>query len=683
VWSPAATAVTVCLYDDAGAETAVPLVERTHHVWHGYLPGVGPGTRYGLRVDGPYDPARGQRCNPAKLLLDPYARAIDGTFSLDPAVFGYPDGDPYGPRPDPRDSAPYVPRSVVVEPLPPADEPRPRVPWPQTVLYEAHVRGLTARHPGVPPRLRGTYAGLATPAVLDHLLGLGVTTVELLPVHHFLSEVHLLRRGLSNYWGYNPVGLFAPHAGYAATGSRGQQVAEFRAMVRALHAAGLEVVLDVVYNHTAEGNESGPTLLFRGIDNLAYYRLRATDPSHYRDVSGCGNTVDVREPAVLTLVMDSLRYWVTEMGVDGFRFDLAPALSRSTVGFDPRSAFLQAVHQDPVLRSVKLIAEPWDLGDSGYQLGNFPAPWAEWNGRFRDSVRSFWSGSGGTPAMRELGYRLTGSSDLFQRADRRPWASVNFVASHDGFPVRDLTTYDGKHNAANGEGNRDGEDHNGSWNCGVEGETADAEVNRLRRRQARNLLATVLLSAGVPMLLAGDELRRTQSGNNNAYCQDNELSWLDWSLDDDARALLALLTRLLRLRRDSPVLRQDRFFTGREVEAGGLRRDVAWFAPTGGLMTAEDWHAEHARTLAMWLDGAGIRSRSPDGAPVRDHSYLLVLHGGAQALSVTLPDAAWAPSYEIVLDTASEDGLPRQEGPVRAGGPLPVLSRSLVLLRAR
>ena len=532
LFSPGAQTVEVCLFDAAGAELRVRLEESTSSVWHGYLPGVGPGQRYDFRVDGPFDPARGLRFNPSKLLLDPYARAIEGELVLADAVFGSVPGRDLVPQPD--DSAPYVPRSVVVDDaFPWGADVRPGTAWADTVVYELHVKGFTAQHPGVPERLRGTYAGLAHPAAVEHLRSLGVTAVELLPVHAFVSEPHLLRRGLANYWGYNPVGFFAPHAAYSSSGSGGEQVREFKAMVRALHAAGIEVLLDVVYNHTAEGDETGPTLCWRGID-AGYYRLDA-DPRRYRDHTGCGNTLDLRSPAALRMVMDSLRYWVTEMHVDGFRFDLAVALGRSSDAFDQRSAFLQAVQQDPVLRRVKLVAEPWDLGEGGYQLGRFPPPWSEWNGGYRDAVRDVWRGH--AHGVRELAYRLSGSSDLFQHDGRRPYASVNFVTSHDGFTLRDLTTYETKRNDANGERGRDGESHNRSANCGVEGETDDPAVRTLRLRQARNLLATLLLSTGVPMLSMGDEVRRTQGGNNNAYCQDGPDWWMPWELDDDAREL--------------------------------------------------------------------------------------------------------------------------------------------------
>jgi glycogen operon protein len=558
LWSGSAESVDLCLFDDHGVEQRVPLEERTYGVWHGYLPQIAPGQRYGYRVGGPWFPEMGHRFNTAKLLLDPYALAVDGTVHLDDAIFGYPPGGDTTARDD-RDSAPYVPRSVVVDPaFDWSGDTRPDVPWADTVLYELHVRGFTMRHPEVPAHLRGTYAGLAHPAVIEHLVSLGVTTVELLPVHQFFSEAALLRRRMPNYWGYSSAGFFAPHADYAAHGTRGQQVAEFKSMVRALHTAGLEVVLDVVYNHTCEGDELGPTLGFRGVDNACFYRLRGE--GKHTDFTGCGNTLDLTSPDVLRLVMDSLRYWVTEMHVDGFRFDLAPALARARHEVDLDGPFMQAVHQDPVLSQVKLIAEPWDVGDGGYQVGRYPPPWTEWNDRYRDEVRDFWRGSGG---VRQLAYRLSGSSDIYRDGTRPPFSSVNFITAHDGFTLRDLVSYDRKHNEANGEHNRDGTDNNRSWNCGVEGETDDPDVQALRQQQSRNLLATLLLSTGVPMLLRGDEMGRTQQGNNNAYCQDNEISWVDWALDDDRSALLAFTRRVLALRREHPVLRQRHFFDGR------------------------------------------------------------------------------------------------------------------------
>jgi len=676
VFSEGAERVELCLLTGRGSalqEERIALEESTFHVWHGYLPGISPGQRYGFRVHGPYVPARGARWDASKLLVDPYARALSGELVDHPSVYG-------GPGPD---SAPYVPHSVVVhDGFPWGDDRPPGTSWADTVLYELHVKGFTAQHPEVPPGLRGTYAGLAHPAVLAHLVGLGVTAVELLPVHHFVSEPHLLRRGLSNYWGYNSLGYFAPHAAYSASGTRGEQVREFKAMVRALHRAGIEVVLDVVYNHTAEGDATGPTLAFRGLDNPAYYRLEDADPARYRDYTGCGNTLDARQPHVLQLIMDSLRYWVTEMHVDGFRFDLAAALARSLHDVDKLSAFFDLVQQDPVVNAVKLIAEPWDVGDGGYQVGGFPPLWTEWNGRYRDTVRSFWlqpERPEGTAAFRDLGYRLTGSSDLYAGTGRGPSASVNFITAHDGFTLADLVSFEHKHNEANGEDGRDGTEDNRSTGSGAEGPTNDPGVLALRRRRRRALLATLLLSSGVPMLVAGDELGRTQAGNNNAYCQDNAVSWVDWSGAADPvggdPALLALVTLLLRLRARSPVLRQQVFFAGRPVGDSGVQ-DIAWFTPGGAVMTAADWYSPAVPALVACLSGEAIRTRGPRGERVSDASYVVALNPTGLAVPLVLPGAPYASSYELVLDTAADDlGA-------GAGVPTALAPQSVLLLRA-
>jgi glycogen operon protein len=677
LWSPQATGVDLCLFDRAGDERRVTLEESTYHIWHGYVPGLGPGQRYGFRVSGPWDPASGLRFNPAKLLVDPYARAYSGQVVPHEALTGH-TGDPYRGRPDPRDSAPYVPRSVVVARAAGLSHTRPRVPWEDTVIYELHVRGFTMRHPGVPEHLRGTYAGLAQPAVIDYLLGLGVTSVELQPVHQSVTEPWLADRDRTNYWGYNTLGFFAPDSRYSASGDGGGQVEEFRTMVAALHAAGIEVILDVVYNHTAEADASGPTLSFRGIDNRGYYRLSDSRPARYTDYTGCGNTLDARQPAVLAMLMDSLRYWALDMGVDGFRFDLASALARSFHDVDQLSAFMAVVHQDPVVSQLKLIAEPWDVGDGGYQVGNFPPLWTEWNGRYRDAVRDLWRGAG--HGLAELGYRLSGSSDLYQDDGRRPFASINFVTAHDGFTVRDLVTYEHKHNEANGEDNRDGTNDNRSWNCGVEGETTDEGVRILRGRQIRNLLTTLVLSAGVPMLLAGDELHRTQLGNNNAYCQDNEISWVDWDLDEEAKALLDFSTRLLALRASSPVFRQRSFFLGAPVGEENQVSDLAWFTADGRTMAAEDWHRGDRRTLGMYLDGEQIRTRTARGERIVDNSYLLWLHASCDEVEVTLPGPPWAVTYTVVLDTARPEVGDGAEW-LRAGATLPLTPWSVQLLR--
>ncbi|MFF0472908.1 glycogen debranching protein GlgX [Streptomyces sp. NPDC004284] len=685
LWAGGAEAVELCLFDTDGTETRLPLTELTHEIWHGFVPGVGPGRRYGYRVHGRWDPWTGARWNPAKLLLDPYARAVDGDFALPPEVYGHvrdwPQQHVADTVRDERDSAPYVPKGVVVHDDDDwSDDRRPKTPWQDSVIYELHVKGFTEQHPGIPEHLRGTYAGLAHPAAIDHLVRLGVTAVELLPVHQFAHEDHLLRRGLRNYWGYNSVGYFAPHAGYSSSGTAGQQVGEFKRMVRALHAAGIEVILDVVYNHTAEAGELGPTLSLKGIDNRGYYRLQS-DARRYADYTGCGNTLHVVQPQVLRLITDSLRYWVTEMGVDGFRFDLAAALARSFHDVDMLSPFLAVIAQDPVLRRVKLIAEPWDVGNGGYQVGAFPPLWTEWNDRYRDAVRDFWRGA--LPDVRDLGYRLSGSSDLYAWGGRRPYASVNFVTAHDGFTLRDLVTYERKHNEANGEGNRDGTHDNRSWNCGTEGETDDPAINALRLRQQRNLLTTLLLSTGVPMLVAGDEMGRTQGGNNNAYCQDNALGWLDWSLPDDpGRAgLLTLTRRLLALRHRHPVLRRRAFFSGRPQGADGLR-DLAWFTAEGTEMTERDWYAPTA-TLGLYLSGRDIPGRDALGRPVTDDSFLAVLHAGPDPLDFRLPGPPWAATYELVVDTAREDQSAPPGTAHPGGGTITVGARSVVLLRVR
>ncbi|WP_235558266.1 glycogen debranching protein GlgX, partial [Sphaerimonospora mesophila] len=596
VFSEAAERVELCLFDDDGVESRVDLPEVDGFVWHGYLPGIMPGQRYGLRVHGPYKPEHGHRCNPDKLLLDPYGKAVEGSVRWNESLFSYYFADPG--RLNSTDSAPYMPMNVVINPFFDwGDDRPPRTPYHETVIYEAHVRGLTMRHPGVPEEQRGTYAGLAHPAVLDHLRSIGVTAVELMPVHQFVPEHAMVARGLTNYWGYNTIAYLAPHNAYSSAGQRGEQVQEFKAMVRALHEAGIEVILDVVYNHTAEGDHMGPTLSFRGIDNVAYYRLRDEDRRYYLDYTGCGNSLNVRSPHALQLIMDSLRYWVQEMHVDGFRFDLAAALARELHDVDRLSAFFDLIQQDPVISQVKLIAEPWDVGPGGYQVGNFPPLWTEWNGKYRDAVRDFWRGSART--MPEFASRLSGSSDLYATSGRRPVASINFVTCHDGFTLTDLVSYNRKHNEANGEDNRDGTDDNRSWNCGIEGPTDDPQIVRLRRRQRRNFLATLFVSQGVPMMAAGDEFGRTQHGNNNAYCQDNEISWVDWSLAETESDLLEFVRRLAELRRGHPVFRRRRFFRGRV--RGGVR-DIVWLTPAGEEMTDADWDTGYAKSLAVFLN---------------------------------------------------------------------------------
>ncbi|MEU8835903.1 glycogen debranching protein GlgX [Streptomyces sp900116325] len=685
LWAAGAEAVELCLFDEEGGETRLPLTELTHEVWHGFVPGVRPGQRYGYRVHGRWDPWTGARWNAAKLLLDPYARAVDGSFTLPAEVYGHvrdwPQQHVADTVRDERDSAPFVPKGVVVHDDDDwAEDRRPKTPWADSVIYELHVRGFTKLHPGIPEQLRGTYAGLAHPAAIGHLRRLGVTAVELLPVHQFAHEDHLLRRGLHNYWGYNSIGYFAPHADYSASGTGGQQVGEFKRMVRALHDAGIEVILDVVYNHTAEASELGPMLSLRGIDNRGYYRLQS-DARRYADYTGCGNTLHVVQPHVLRLITDSLRYWVTEMGVDGFRFDLAAALARSMHDVDMLSPFLAVIAQDPVLRRVKLIAEPWDVGNGGYQVGAFPPLWTEWNDRYRDAVRDFWRGA--LPDVRDLGYRLTGSSDLYAWGGRRPYASVNFITAHDGFTLRDLVSYEQKHNEANGEGNRDGTSDNRAWNCGAEGGTDDPGINALRRRQLRNLITTLLLSTGVPMLVAGDEMGRTQGGNNNAYCQDNEVSWLDWSLLDQPqwRELTELTARLLTLRHTHPVLRRRAFFSGRAQAADGLR-DLAWFTRQGKEMTETDWYAP-AATVGLYLSGRDIPGRDARGEQVTDDSFLAILHAADRPIGFRLPGPPWAQAYELVLDTSREDQSTAPATVHRGNEVLTVPARAVLLLRVR
>ncbi len=650
LWSQGAERVEFCVFDNQGHETRYELAESTFHVFHGYVAGIEPGTEYGFRVHGPWDPATGRRFNPNKLLIDPYARAITGGLTLNPAIYGHVGVDDLAFND--LDSARFVPRSVVaINGFDWAGDRHPRTAWSDTVIYEAHVKGMTARHPDVPPALRGTYAGMTHPAVIDHLLKLGVTAVELLPIHHFLNETTVLERGLANYWGYNSIGYMAPHAAYSASGTKGQQINEFKGMVKALHAAGLEVILDVVYNHTAEGNQLGPTLSFRGLDNSNYYRL--SHGRYYTDYTGCGNTLDASNPHVLQLIMDSLRYWVTEMHVDGFRFDLASALARSFHDVDMLGSFLTTVQQDPVLRNVKLIAEPWDVGAGGYQVGEFPPLWTEWNDKYRDCVRDYWRGAAG---VGELGWRLSGSADLYASEGRRPFASINFITAHDGFTMRDLVTYNEKHNEANGEGNRDGNNDNRSYNLGVEGETSDIEINRARHRQIRNLLATLILSSGVPMITMGDEMGRTQDGNNNAYCQDNDISWLDWRLQPWQQDLLTFAHKAVHLRREHPVFRQRYYFRGDAVTDTG-QKDLAWIGPDGKEFGADEWNSPQTRTIGMFLSGT-LRARDQWGRPVVDQSYLILLHSGHEHRAFTLPGPPCGENYRRVLDTTDEHETP-------------------------
>jgi isoamylase len=657
----------------------VPLTERTAFNWHGYLPGVGPGRRYGYRVHGPYDPRAGHRFNPTKLLIDPYAKSIEGRIRWDRAnVLPYiPDaeaGEDADLEPDyDEDSAVAIPKCVVVDDrFDWQDDRRPDTPFDETVIYETHVKGFTMRHPGVREDLRGTYAGLASEAAIEHLQSLGVTAVELLPIHHIADESFLADRGLTNYWGYSTIGFLAPHSGYAATGIRGQEVREFKGMVKALHRAGIEVILDVVYNHTAEGNHLGPMLSFKGVDNKSYYRLMPDDPHFYMDFTGTGNSLNVMHPSVLRLIMDSLRYWVDECRVDGFRFDLASALARELYDVDRLASFFDVIHQDPILSQVKLIAEPWDVGPGGYQVGNFPVLWSEWNGIYRDVMRDFWRGQSG---VGEFASRFTGSSDLYESDGRHPFASVNFITAHDGFTLRDLVSYNAKHNEANLEGNRDGTDDNRSWNHGAEGETDDPEINARRERAQRNFLSTLFLSQGTPMLLGGDELGRTQQGNNNAWCQDNEISWFDWDVDERAERLLAFTRRLIALRREHPVLRRRQFLHGTEEEGSGLP-DAWWFRPDGRRMTKRDWQGAHE--VGMFLNGEEIAAPDAHGRRVVDDSFLLLFNGSHEDREFKLPPSRFGRRWTGELRT---DDPGAEDTTASAGEVVTVPARSLILLR--
>ncbi|TAM93180.1 MAG: glycogen debranching enzyme GlgX [Jatrophihabitans sp.] len=675
VFSEVAERVELCLFDPRGDEQRVRLPEQDGFVWHAFLPGVEPGQRYGYRVHGPYEPAAGLRCNPAKLLIDPYAKAIDGRIEWHESLFGYRFGDPDSRNDD--DSAAHMPKCVVTNPFFDwgTDRP-PRHAYADSVIYEAHVKGLTQRHPDLPPDLRGTYAGIAHPVIVEHLQLLGVTAVELMPVHHFVNDAFLVDKGLANYWGYNTLAFFAPDPKYSGRAGRaGAMVQEFKAMVRALHQADIEVILDVVYNHTGEGNHLGPTLSLRGIDNAAYYRLVQDSPAHYTDYTGTGNSLNVRHPHTLQLIMDSLRYWVTEMHVDGFRFDLAATLAREFYDVDRLASFFELVQQDPIVSQVKLIAEPWDVGPGGYQVGNFPPQWTEWNGKYRDTVRDFWRGEPAT--IGEFAARITGSADLYESSGRRPVASVNFVTAHDGFTLRDLVSYNEKHNEANLDGNADGESHNRSWNCGAEGPSDDPAICALRSRQRRNFLATLFLSQGVPMLCHGDETGRTQQGNNNGYCQDNELTWVDWDrVDAD---LLAFTRRVSGLRRAHPVFRRKRFFDGRPVRRGASLPDIQWFRPDGSEMTEEDWDSGFGRSIGMYLNGHGLRGTDERGEPVVDDSFLLFFSAHDEPIGFTLPPAEYASGWELVLDTLRPDG---DAAVVAAGAEVQVGPRALVVLRA-
>ncbi|MBI2880186.1 MAG: glycogen debranching protein GlgX [Candidatus Tectomicrobia bacterium] len=682
LFSENAAKVELCLFDgdDAGKEShRVALPKYTDHVWHGYLPDVRPGQLYGYRVHGPYEPARGLRFNPNKLLVDPYAKAIARLTRWGDALFGYRIGAPEEDLAmDERDSAACAPLCAVIDPAFTWGEDRPpRTPWHRTVIYETHVKGFTARHPEVSEEIRGTYAGLASEPVLRHLADLGVTALELMPVHHHLDDRHLAERGLSNYWGYNTLGFFAPDLRYTSFQGPLDAVREFKTMVRALHAAGIEVILDVVYNHTAEGNHLGPTLSFRGIDNASYYRLTPENPRYYMDYTGCGNTLNMQHPHVLQLIMDSLRYWILEMHVDGFRFDLASALARELHEVNRLGAFFDIIHQDPVISQVKLIAEPWDLGEGGYQVGNFPVLWTEWNNKYRDAVRRFWRGDEGQ--LPDLATRLTGSSDLYSEGGRAPHASINFVTCHDGFTLEDLVSYNEKHNEANGEGNRDGQDENLSWNCGAEGPARDPDVRWLRQLQKRNFMAALLVSAGAPMILGGDELGRTQRGNNNAYCQDNEISWYDWRITEGDRSFLGFVRRLIQLRRGQPVLQRRKFFKGEPVGDSRVK-DITWLSPEGREMTEEDWHRPQARALGVRLEGEAGDEMDEKGNKVRGDTLLILLSSHPEALSFVLPAAPPRARWEWVLDTIPRAPRDRRRF-WKGSAPYPLRGRSLSLFR--
>lgn len=678
LYSQVAQKVELCLFDEHDVETRIEMTERNSYVWHNYIPGLHPGQRYGYRVYGPYDPVHGLRCNPNKLLLDPYAKAIEGNIDGDESLFSY-----WFKSPDDNsamndlDSAAHTMKSAVINPyFDWGNDQHPYISYHDSVIYEAHVRGMTNLNMDVPPDIRGTYAGLAYPSVIEYLKKLGITAIELMPIHQFVNDSFLQEKGLSNYWGYNTIGFFAPHNAYSSSGERGEQVNEFKSMVKAYHRAGMEVILDVVYNHTAEGNHMGPTLSFKGIDNASYYRLVEGDQQHYFDTTGTGNSLLMRSPHALQLITDSLRYWVTEMHVDGFRFDLAATLARQFQEVDKLSAFFDIVEQDPIISRVKLIAEPWDLGSGGYQVGGFPSSWSEWNGRYRDTVRDFWRSQPST--LPEFASRLMGSSDLYQVNGRRPVASVNFITAHDGFTMNDLVSYNEKHNEANGEGNRDGESNNRSWNCGVEGPTNIPDVNDLRQRQMRNMFATLLFSQGIPMICGGDEVARTQQGNNNAYCQDNEISWTNWHLDKGRKELLAFVSKLIHLRLDHPVLHRRRFFTGREPgDDSNTIPQVEWFDHTGSIMDMDDWQNTHAFSMMIYLNGSDIPEVDWYGNRMVDNDFILIFNAHYEPIMFTLPDERYGRKWQLVVDTHNPNG---PELSYEAGFMITAQSRSFLML---
>ena len=678
LFSRMAEKVELCLFDEQDNETRVELTEQNSFVWHIYIPGIQPGQRYGYRVYGPYNPHNGEWYNPNKLLLDPYAKATEGNIDGDESLYSYWFNDADNPDDmNDLDSAGHTMKSVVINPFFDWDnDQRPNISYSDSVIYEAHVRGMTNLNKNVPPEIRGTYAGLAHPVVIDYLKKLGVTAIELMPIHQFINDPFLQEKGLGNYWGYNTIGFFAPHNAYSSQGQRGEQVNEFRSMVKAFHAAGIEVILDVVYNHTAEGNDKGPTLSFKGIDNLSYYRLVDNDNLHYFDTTGTGNSLLMRSPHTLQLITDSLRYWVQEMHVDGFRFDLAATLARQFQEVDKLSAFFDIVEQDPVISQVKLIAEPWDLGSGGYQVGGFPPNWSEWNGRYRDCVRDFWRSQPAT--LPEFASRIMGSSDLYQHNGRKPVASINFVTAHDGFTMNDLVSYNNKHNEANGEGNRDGENNNRSWNCGVEGPTTIRDINELRHRQMRNMFSTLLFSQGIPMICGGDEVCRTQLGNNNGYCQDNEISWTHWNLKDYQRDMLGFVSKLIHLRLEHPVLHRRRFFTGREADmpAGALPQ-VEWFDHNGTIMDLEAWHNAHALSIMVFLNGGDIPETDWYGNKIVDNDFILIFNAHYEPIMFTLPDEQYGRKWKLVVDTHNPDG---PELNYEAGFAITAQSRSFLLL---
>ncbi|ALJ00502.1 glycogen debranching protein GlgX [Rufibacter tibetensis] len=676
-----AIGVELCLFDspESDVESArFKMEERTYEVWHTYVPELKPGQLYGYRVYGEYSPEEGHRFNPNKLLIDPYAKAIAGTINWHESLFGYKFGHEGEDLSfSDLDSAPYIPKSVVIDPsFDWGDDKSPNLPYHKSIIYEAHVKGFTKQHPDIPEEIRGTYAGIAHPITIQYLLDLGITAIELLPVHHFITDWHLQEKGLTNYWGYNTIGFFAPDVRYSSSGVLGQQVTEFKNMVKALHKAGIEVILDVVYNHTGEGNEKGPTLSFKGVDNASYYRLVEDNKRYYMDYTGTGNTLNANLPSVLRLIMDSLRYWITEMHVDGFRFDLASALARELHGVDKLSSFFDIIHQDPIISQVKLIAEPWDVGEGGYQVGNFPPGWTEWNGMYRDCMRDFWRGE--DSMLAEFANRFTGSSDLYYDDYRRPTASINFITAHDGFTLNDLVSYNEKHNEANGEDSKDGDDHNRSWNCGVEGPTEDRWVIDLRNRQKRNFLTTMFLSQGVPMLVAGDELSRTQHGNNNAYCQDNEISWIDWEGADTS--LQEFTKKLIHFRKNHPVFRRRRWFQGRAIKGHGVE-DIAWFLPNGEEMSYEHWEQDHAKSLGVYLNGRGVHSRGPKGEVVLDDSFYVIFNAYHDSLVFHAPNGKYGKEWTVAIDTFRDVVEPEEPITYKAGEAFHVEGRSVVVLK--